>query len=86
LMVKGAARRSGIRPESIWTHCLRKSFRKILNATPAIDEDTKEALMGHKLPGSRGSYFDYHDEDEVMGKYMQADFSRAVSFDYTLRK
>jgi integrase len=86
LMVKGAARRSGIKPESIWTHCLRKSFRKILNATPAIDEDTKEALMGHKLPGSRGSYFDYHDEDEVMRKYMQADFSRGVSFDYTLRK
>ena len=86
LMVKGAAKRSRLRPESIWTHCLRKSFRKVLNATPGIDEDTKEALMGHKLPGSRGSYFDYHDEDEVMGKYMQADFSRGVSFDYTLRK
>jgi integrase len=86
LMVKGAARRSGLKPESVWTHCLRKSFRKVLNATPGIDEDTKEALMGHKLPGSRGSYFDYHDEDEVMGKYMQADFSRGVSFNYTLPK
>lgn len=86
LMVKTAAKRSGIKPESIWTHCLRKSFRKVLNATPGIDEDTKEALMGHKLPGSRGSYFDYHDEDEVMGKYMQADFSRGVSFNYTLPK
>ena len=78
--VKSSARRSGLDPKSVWVHCLRKSFRKILNATPQIDEDTKEALMGHKLPGSRGSYFDYHDEDEVMSKYMQADFSRSVAF------
>jgi len=68
------ARRTGIKPESIWVHCFRKSFRKVLNATPQIDEDTKEALMGHKLPGSRGNYFDFHDEDEVMMKYMRANF------------
>ena len=74
-IVKISARRSGLRPESVWVHCLRKSFRKILNATPQIDEDTKEALMGHKLPGSRGNYFDYHDENEVMAKYSQANFS-----------
>lgn len=74
-LVKSSARRARLDPESVWVHCLRKSFRKVLNATPQIDEDTKEALMGHKLPGSRGSYFDYHDEDEVMSKYMQADFS-----------
>ncbi len=79
-IVKSSAERSGLDPESVWAHCLRKSFRKVLNATPQIDEDTKEALMGHKLPGSRGSYFDYHDEDEVMSKYMEADFSRAVTF------
>ena len=85
-LVKSATRRSGINPESVWVHCLRKSFRKVLNATPQIDEDTKEALMGHKLPGSRGSYFDYHDEDEVMSKYMQADFSRTMSFSYDLPK
>lgn len=75
-IVKSSAKRAGISPETVWVHCLRKSFRKVLNATPQIDEDTKEALMGHKLPGSRGSYFDYHDEDEVMAKYMRADFSR----------
>lgn len=74
-LVKSSARRARLDPKSVWVHCLRKSFRKVLNATPKIDEDTKEALMGHKLPGSRGSYFDYHDEDEVMSKYMQADFS-----------
>ena len=81
-IVKVSSKRCGINPESVWVHCLRKSFRKILNATPQIDEDTKEALMGHKLPGSRGSYFDYHDEDEVMAKYMQADFSREVAFSH----
>ncbi len=79
-MVKATASRSGLNSESIWVHCLRKSFRKVLNATSQIDEDTKEALMGHKLPGSRGSYFDYHDEDEVMHKYLQADFSRTAPF------
>ncbi len=79
-IVKSSARRSGLDPSSVWVHCLRKSFRKVLNATPQIDEDTKEALMGHKLPGSRGSYFDYHDEDEVMSKYAQADFSRPTMF------
>jgi integrase len=76
LIVKNVARRSGIKPESIWVHCFRKSFRKVLNATPQIDEDTKEALMGHKLPGARGNYFDFHDEDEVMMKYMRANFGR----------
>jgi integrase len=76
MIVKNVSRRSGIKPESIWVHCFRKSFRKILNATPQIDEDTKEALMGHKLPGSRGNYFDFHDEDEVMMKYMRANFGR----------
>jgi len=76
-LVKSLAKRAELDPESVWVHCLRKSFRKVLNATPQIDEDTKEALMGHKLPGSRGSYFDYHDEDEVMSKYKKADFSRS---------
>ncbi len=84
-LVKSSARKSGMNPESVWVHCLRKSFRKVLNATPQIDEDTKETLMGHKLPGSRGSYFDYHDEDEVMAKYMQADFSDNSPIDAKIR-
>lgn len=74
-VVKASAEKAGLKSEGIWTHTLRKSFRKVLNSSP-IDEDTKEALMGHKLPGSRGSYFDYHDLDEVSQKYQQADFGR----------
>jgi len=65
MMVKAAARAIGLDPRSVWTHTLRKSFRKVLNATPDLDEDTKEALMGHSLPGSRGNYFDVHDIDEI---------------------
>jgi len=74
-LVKDTARKAGLKEEGIWPHTLRKAFRKVLNSSP-IDEDTKEALMGHKLPGSRGSYFDYHDESEVAAKYQLADWSR----------
>jgi integrase len=74
-MVKRYAEKAGLNPKGIWPHCLRKAFRKALNNSD-VDEDTKEALMGHKLPGSRGSYFDYHDVDEVERKYMRIDFSR----------
>lgn len=77
-IVKRAAKHIGLNPEGIWTHCLRKAFRKVLNASD-IDEDTKEALMGHLLPGSRGNYFDYHDVDEIAEKYMRADFGRGTS-------
>lgn len=75
LIVKNAVRRAGLDPRTVWPHCLRKSFRKVLNASP-VDEDTKEALMGHRLPGSRGNYFDYHDLEEVASKYVSCNWSR----------
>jgi len=67
-----------LKAEGIWPHVLRKSFRKVLNRS-SLDEDTKEALMGHKLPGSRQNYFDVHDIDEVAQKYMSCDFTRPGS-------
>ncbi len=75
-LVKSSARKTGLDPRSVWTHTIRKSFRKVLNAS-SIDEDTKEALMSHRLPGSRDNYFDSHDLDEIARKYMTADFSAA---------
>jgi len=78
-MVKNVAERAGFDRRSIWVHCLRKSFRKVLNAAQnakVVDEDFKEAVMGHKLPGSRGNYYDYHDVDEAAQKYMRCNFSR----------
>jgi len=77
-LVKTCARRAGLKAEGIWPHVLRKSFRKVLNRS-SLDEDTKEALMGHKLPGSRQNYFDVHDIDEVAQKYMSCDFTRTGS-------
>lgn len=73
-MIKRVARRSGLDPKGIWPYCLRKSFRKVMNNAP-IDEDTKEALMGHTLPNSRTNYFDYHDLGEIARKYELAAFS-----------
>ena len=75
-VIKFAAEQAGLDPKSVWPKVLRKSFRKTLNATETLDEDTKEALMGHRLPGSRGNYFDYHDLDEVREKYLRVDWSR----------
>ncbi len=75
-VVKVAAAQANLDPKSVWPKVLRKSFRKTLNATDSLDEDTKEALMGHRLPGSRGNYFDYHDLDEVREKYLAVDWSR----------
>jgi len=75
-VIKSCAEKAGLNPEATWTHLLRKTFRKTLNATPAIPEDLKEALMGHRLPGSRGNYFDYHDVDDAAEKYAMADWTR----------
>jgi len=74
-IVKTAAGRLEIGKKKIWPHLLRKSFRKVLNRSD-LDEDTREALMGHKLPGSRANYFDFHDIDEIEQKYLSCNFSR----------
>lgn len=75
-IVKKAAERLSFK-KRIWPHLLRKSFRKVLNRSD-LDEDTKEALMGHVLPGSRGNYFDFHDIDEIEEKYNSCNFSREI--------
>jgi phage anti-repressor protein len=74
-MVKSAAKSIGINPKNVWTHLIRKSFRKVLNQSD-LDEDTKEALMGHRLPGSRANYFDYHDINEITRKYLTCNFGK----------
>jgi len=76
-IIKRLASRVGIDPKGVWPHCLRKAFRKVLNSGD-IDEDTREALMGHRIPGSRENYFDRHDLAEVAEKYMRCNFARAL--------
>ena len=44
-----------------------------------LDEDTKEAVMGHRLPGSRENYFDRHDLTEIIEKMHNCDFNRPNS-------
>jgi len=74
-VVKNCAEQIGIDPETIWTHCFRKAFRKTLYRG-GVDPDVAEALMGHKLPGSRGSYFDYHDVNFTAAEYMRGFWER----------
>lgn len=74
-IVKTAAYQIGLNPKAIWTHCLRKAFRKTLYQG-GLDPDVCEALMGHKLPASRGSYFDYHDLSFVEEEYLKAPWER----------
>ena len=59
-MVKVVSGRAGMNGDKIWAHVLRKAFRKVLRQAPNMDDETREALMGHKLKGSQGNYFDYH--------------------------
>jgi len=74
-IVKNGAKQIGIQPARIWTHCLRKAFRKTMYAS-GVDPDIAEALMGHKLSGSRGSYFDYHDVAFAEENYKRASWTR----------
>jgi site-specific recombinase XerD len=74
-LVKSAAQQIGIDSSTIWTHCFRKAFRKTLYRA-GLDPDVSESLMGHKLPASRGSYFDYHDVSFAEGEYMKAPWER----------
>jgi len=73
-VVKNASKQIGIDPDSIWTHCFRKAFRKTLYRG-GIDPDVAEAMMGHKLGASRGSYFDYHDIEFAKEQYLRGYWS-----------
>lgn len=77
-VVKRSAERVGIDPATVWPHTFRKSFRKTLYSA-GVGADLAETLMGHRLAGSRGNYFDYHDEDLVARQYAVSDFGRTTS-------
>lgn len=75
-MLKTVAGRAGLNGERIWVHVLRKAFRKVLRENTSMDDETREALMGHKLRGSQGNYFDYHDILAIAKNYMACDWTR----------
>ncbi len=65
----------------IWPHQLRKTFRRVINASPT-DDDFKTRIMGWRPSGSRKHYADYQNPDEDALKYMTANFSRSAGQEY----
>ena len=70
-------KRAGLKRETIWTHTIRKAFRKIVRQTN-IDDDDKEELMGHVLNGSRQAYFDKKDVELIREAYLRCNFTREI--------
>jgi len=77
-IVKNAAKKAGINEQNVWTHLIRKSFRKILRQTEGLDDDDREAFMGHTLPGSRQNYYDSKDIETLLAAYRKCNFMREV--------
>ncbi len=76
-MLKRCVRRAGLDPKTIWVHTIRKAFKRVVRRAN-IDDDFKEAIMGHVLPGSRENYFSRQIPKEIEENYMKADFSREI--------
>ncbi len=76
-IVKNCCRKAGLDPKTIWTHSIRKAFRKIVRQTD-MDDDDKEQLMGHVIKGSRQAYYDNKDVEVIQKAYQKCSFSREV--------
>ena len=74
-IIKTTFSQIGTDKATIWTHLLRKSFRKTMYKS-GVDLDIAESLMGHKLAGSRSAYFDNADIDFLKTEYSKANFER----------
>lgn len=77
MIVKNCVRKAGLNPQTMWTHSIRKAFRKIVRQAE-IDDDDKEQLMGHVIKGSRQSYYDNKDADTILAAYRKCNFTREV--------
>lgn len=73
-LIRTGASYAGFKPYTIWPHVLRKSFNRVL-LRGGIDLDLREAMMGHKVQGVRGNYWDYHDMEEGLKAYTMCDWS-----------
>jgi len=76
-ITKMCVERAGFNRKAISTHTIRKAFRKIVRQAN-IDDDDKEQLMGHVLPGSREAYYDKKDIELIKKAYQQCKFQREV--------
>jgi len=76
-IVKMCSERAGFNRKTMWTHTIRKAFRKIARQAN-IDDDDKEQLMGHVLTGSRQAYFDKKDVELIREAYLKCNFTREI--------
>jgi len=76
-VVKGCVKRAGLNPKNIWVHTIRKAFKRVVRHT-SLDDEFKEAIMGHVLEGSRENYFSRNEPEEIAQEYMKIDFSRQI--------
>lgn len=76
--LKRSVRRAGLNPETVWVHTIRRAFKRVVRHANVDDEDFKEAIMGHVLPGSRENYFSRNNPEEIAEEYMKIDFSREI--------
>jgi len=74
-IVKMCVERAGFKPKAISTHTIRKAFRKIVRQAN-IDDDDKEQLMGHVIPGNRQAYYDKKDVKLIREAYEKCNFTR----------
>jgi len=83
-IVKKCAKRAGYDPGAMWTHTLRKAFRKEVRHSDT-DEEFKEQIMGHLMRGSREAYFDRHDLSWFIEQYQKINFGREAVGSETAR-
>jgi integrase len=76
-IVKKCTKRAGLDPSTIWTHTVRRAFKDVIRKSD-LDNDFKEAIMGHRLEGSQENYFSRNRPEDVAKEYMHINFSRSV--------
>lgn len=75
-IVKMCVARAGFDPKTIWTHTIRKAFRRQLAQATDVEFEFKEMIMGHVLPGSRENYFDRRNLGWFLKEYQKLNFGR----------
>ena len=76
--LKSCVSRAALDPGTIWVHTIRRAFKRVVRRSHIEDEDFKEAIMGHVLPGSRENYFSREIPEDIEENYVKIDFSREV--------
>lgn len=75
-------KKKGIVPKGrgdLWFHLLRALFKKFVRNSPITDDEYKEFIMGHVLPGSREAYAD-RDPIELAKEYLKINFSPPIEY------